>query len=428
MHTHDQAAGPAVDGIKRVDTDDALGLSFRRSGRDETALFRAADSESVSVDGIEFDAQVAHVARGKQGEVQSWLVHAGTVLTVDGATLFRADGSCDAAASYGLASAAAQVCIQHNGPITVDLRLAERPSTILASPPSQLDRVEPIEFEWSNSTARVSIGSPGETVLWIDPRVDFTSPLSSLELAVADSEGSTSAELETAFADNGEVIAFGELSPREPGSYEIAAEGAKILVQDRWDSEASVRGEGRVEAVLREDAEIFIRYAPDAPPNVRARLKDSCRGQLINLLYNGGFEVGVVDYPPRGWNVQFSRREDVGWPEWTQEDPAEGESCLRFRLSPHRVSLKSRPMRLRTGGRYVLRFQAKGTAEGAAVTVAGQRGTRAEVLIEPGDQWREYLTELNVQPGYCVVSIDWPGGEPDRVLWVDDMEFGYVAQ
>ncbi len=84
-------------------------------------------------------------------------------------------------------------------------------------------------------------------------------------------------------------------------------------------------------------------------------------------------------------------------------------------------------MRLRTAGRYVLRFKAKGTSEGATVTVAGQRGTRAEVPIESSDSWREYRTELDVQPGYCLVSIDWPGGEPDRVLWVDDLEFGYIA-
>lgn len=85
-------------------------------------------------------------------------------------------------------------------------------------------------------------------------------------------------------------------------------------------------------------------------------------------------------------------------------------------------------MRLRTAGRYVLRFKAKGTAEGAVVSVGGQRGTKAEVSIEPGDEWREYRAELDVQPGYCLVSINWPGGEPDRVLWVDDVAFGYIAQ
>ena len=85
-------------------------------------------------------------------------------------------------------------------------------------------------------------------------------------------------------------------------------------------------------------------------------------------------------------------------------------------------------MRLRTEGRYVLRFKAKGSATVAKVIVAGQRGTRASLPIAPSLDWQEYRTELNGHPGYCTITISLgKGGEPNQVLWVDDMEFGYVG-
>ena len=86
-------------------------------------------------------------------------------------------------------------------------------------------------------------------------------------------------------------------------------------------------------------------------------------------------------------------------------------------------------MRLRTGGTYVLRFQARGNATQAKVTVSGQRGTGEQVVVEPSGQWREYRAELEVQPGYTTVNVVFAsGGDPDQVLWLDDIEFGYVAE
>ena len=428
MHAYDRSSGPLVEGIERIDAANALGLRFRRSDCCETALFRSSDSGAMSVDGVETDARVLHIVQNEEGDALRWLVHAATVLTVGGTDLFRADAPCDAALSFDRSGAAAQVCLQHDGPVTISLKLPEKSGTVLQARPNEPDRAVSIPFVWSDGTVNLSIASAGETVLWIDPVVDFAAPLLPLTFTVEDSEGSTSVEFEAAFADNGDVIAFGELSPRESGVYEIAAEGAEILVQDRWDSELSVHGADRATAVLREGVEVFFRYASDASPDVRAVLKESHRGKLVNLLYNGGFEAGVRDYPPRGWNVQYPRAEDVGWPEWSQDDPAEGVSCLRHRLAAARTALTSRPMRLRTAGRYLLRFKARGTAEGAVVSVSGQRGTQAKVPIEPGEAWHEHRAELDVQPGYCLISINWPGGEPGRVLWVDDMAFGYIAE
>jgi len=72
---------------------------------------------------------------------------------------------------------------------------------------------------------------------------------------------------------------------------------------------------------------------------------------------------------------------------------------------------------------------AKGTASHARIKVKGARGTAASVAVEPSEEWREYRTELDVSPGYCIVSVVMSkGGEPDQILWVDDMEFGRVTR
>ena len=86
-------------------------------------------------------------------------------------------------------------------------------------------------------------------------------------------------------------------------------------------------------------------------------------------------------------------------------------------------------MRLRTGGTYELRFMARGNATAAKASVSGQLGSRGEIAIEPSEQWREYSTQIEMAPGYTTLRIDLPAdGGPDQVLWVDDVQFGYVPQ
>ena len=155
---------------------------------------------------------------------------------------------------------------------------------------------------------------------------------------------------------------------------------------------------------------------------------DSSRGSVVNLLANGGFEAGIQGYPPRGWNVNHPRTDDLGWPEWSQDGPAEGDSCIRFLRPKDRIACISRPMRLRRGGSYVLSFKARGNATHAHVKVRGQLDTRLTVAIEPDEEWREYRAELQASPGYCTVTVAFDaGGDPDQVIYVDDVQFGYLA-
>ena len=58
----------------------------------------------------------------------------------------------------------------------------------------------------------------------------------------------------------------------------------------------------------------------------------------------------------------------------------------------------------------------------------GARQSGGRVDIEPGDRWRIYEKEIEMEPGYTEIRIRMEKGEePDQVLWVDEMEFGPVA-
>ncbi len=433
MDAYDVGDGPALEGLQQIDAGDALAASFTRDGVAETVIFRRRSDApaTTSADGIETDARIASVGRDVEGRVVRWLLQGGTRLAVDGAEVFSADATCDAAAETPSPGAGALVQVKHEAPVTVTLDLAREPASVIAAPPDSPGQGVPIAVAWADGQARIELPAAGECVLWIDPVIDVTRAPEPLTLTVTDGAGEYRVELQTAIADNGEIVAFGQIDPREPGLYTFSAtgEGTEILVQDRWDMTLSARRVRGVRAPWREAAEIFVRYAPGTTPRVQASLQESHRGRLVSLLRNGGFEEGSPDYPPRSWTISHPRQMGFTWPYWSQEDAVEGRSCLKFVRPEIRMTLISQPMRLRTGGTYVLRFQARGNATEAKVTVTGQRGSGGEIVVEASEDWREYRAEVPMEPGYTTVRVYfWGGGEPDQVLWVDDMEFGYVPE
>ena len=433
MDAYGEDVGPQITGLDRVEAGDALAVRFARGPVRETVVFRerAAKAAAVTADGIETDARAVSVAQDSEGEVLRWMLHDGTKLTVDATEVFSADQACDAAGQLASPAGAAQIHVKHEAPLKVAVHLRERPRVVFQAPPNRPAEAKPLAADFRDGRAAIELPASGETVLWVDPVIDLTETPPPLVLMVTDGTGSYSVELETAVADNGETVAFGKLDPREPGVYAFSAsaQGTELLIQDRWDPTLSVRGGPEVTAQWREGAEVFVRYPPTATPQVRASLKESYRGRVVSLLRNGGFEEGIPDYPPRGWTISYPRKMGFSWPGWSQEDAIEGRSCLKFVRPEQPMTLKSQPMRLRTAGKYVLRFQARGNATEAKVTVAGQRGTSAQIAALPSEEWRDYRTELEVQPGYCMVYVAFGGGgDSDQVLWVDDMEFGYIAR
>lgn len=430
MQAYDEAAGPRVEAVERITAGGAEGVRFSEGDLRETAVFRPAQPEGeAEIAGLRLEGRAASVGVDAQGRVRRWLLYGGTTLAVEGRPLLLTGAPVDAAADYASPAAAAQVWVRHDRPLRLLVHLPQRPAAIHLAPAHQPQAAREADFEWRNDMAEVLLEGAGETVLWVDPSRDLTIPPEPLGISVWDSDGEHALELETAVADSGEIIAFAQLMPREPGLYTLTAPGAELLVQDRWDLDLSARGHDEVTGSLRDATEVFIRYRPEDIPTVAARLQQSDRGRIVNMLRNGGFEAGIPDYPPRGWSISHPRRMGYTWPHWTQEDAVEGVSALKFVRPEIRMTLTAQPMRLRTGGAYVLRFMARGSATQASVSVSGQLGTRTSVAVAPSDEWREYRTELEVSPGYTTVAINFgDGGEPDQVLWVDDMQFGYVAQ
>ena len=58
----------------------------------------------------------------------------------------------------------------------------------------------------------------------------------------------------------------------------------------------------------------------------------------------------------------------------------------------------------------------------------GPRGRTVTVPIVLSPDWHEYQTKIDLPPGYTTLQIILNQGKPDKVLWVDDMQFGKIAE
>lgn len=426
MDAYDANRGPTVAGVEPLAAVGGLAVGVGRQGIVETVLFRDAAATGVSAAGIETDARAASVGRAAGGEPVRWMILGGSRLVIDGVEVFRSDAPCDAAAQLPSPGAAALVQVKPSRPTTAAIPVLAAARTLRAGPPNAPEPAAPVR-----ATGGGIVEIAAETVFLADPVADATAA-ASLPLHVTDGAGEYTLPLQRSVAANGEIVAWGHfVDPREPGVYEFTATGgeATILVQDRWEMPLNAEGAGTVTATWREAAELFVRHAPDQTPVLRATLRRSYRGELVNLLRNGGFEEGSPGYPPRTWTIAHPRRMGYTWPHWTQEDAVEGRSALKFVRPEINMTLTSQPMRLRRAGTYELRFQARGNATHATVSVSGVQGTSASIPVVPSEEWREYRTSLEVVPGYTVVRVFFgSGGDADQVLWLDDVQFGYLAE
>ena len=162
--------------------------------------------------------------------------------------------------------------------------------------------------------------------------------------------------------------------------------------------------------------------------SIRATLAQSHRGKLVSLVRNGDFEQGVPGYVPVGWWLRHFSTGDPSYGYWSDENPARGERCLKLVRAKHKIRVYSQGFDIPRPGRYVFRFKAKATCKGAVLNTAWSPQALS-VRIEPGDRWREYRVEGDMTPHraciHCV--FDHAEGE-NQVLWVDDLEFGRVAE
>ncbi len=434
MNTYEAADGDALGEGRTVENPATIGVAFDGPEGEETVLFRRylRDGNEIYGHGLQSNGVAASAARDGDGDVRRWMVSGGSRLHAGDRRLLRMESPADVYGAFGGADARAVFWVSRAEAQEIRLYSGGEPSRVFIAPQHRPDEASEIAFSWE--AGELVVAWPGEFdgVLWVDPRNDPRESPPGAVLTVRDGEGEYDLPLHVLRAENGEWVAYAETQVRAAGRYRLESsdDRAELLVQDRWTPVASVRGRGAVTGALRDKTEVFFRFVPgDEMPRFRAEQVESYAGRVVNLLRNGDFEEGIPDYPPRGWHVNHnSRSPDPGWPGWSQEDAVTGKSALRFVRPEDRVTARSQPMRLSRGGDYVLRFFARGDATHARVRVAGARGSGGTVSLEPSEEWKEYRLDLEMAPGYCEVFIHMdPGGEPDQVLWVDDLEFGPVG-
>ncbi|MGD8239652.1 MAG: DUF4962 domain-containing protein [Armatimonadota bacterium] len=420
--------GAAVDGEELVEFADWIGVRARVGDVTETTLFRRdmSESGSASAEGITSDAAVVSVGRGSDGSVRRLLMLEGTALALDGQPVVEADARCSVACMHDTGAAAAQIDVTGAGRLST--WLPKRPRrTVLTGPPPERAGV-PGTCEWSAEEGMLRVESEAqEFTVWVDPVRAPNRRAKAVPLGVRDSKGEYRVATEAARADDGDDVHFVRLSVREPGMYDIdAGRDAEIYVHDRYDNELDVRGSGKAVATLRDKAALIVRCAPRrAVRRLRARLVESFDGRVINLVRNGGFEVGVPLYPPRYWWVRHYRTGDPSFPEWSDERPAAGERCLRLHRIRTTIRTYSDVFEVDRPGTYVLQFKARATSPGGYVGVRGAGPSSCSARIEQSEEWREYRTEAHFERGTYFVhcSFDEAKSE-DEAVCVDEVSFG----
>lgn len=456
MHTYEEEAGERVSDVRGIESANTIGASFAIGDGRETVLFRkSGGSPNEPIDGgrISSDGRMAGALR-RAGQVERAVLAQGRRLAVDGGAILESSALLDVSVDFTVESARGQVVARTEEASTIRLRVGDRPESVWLAPPERPGEAERAELSWADGVLEAAMPK-GEWVWWIDPAFEPRSSPAPMALVLRDNRGEERKPMEARIAENGDVVAFLELDPRESGIYRLNASNprASILVQDRWDPEVSRRGTETVFATLRQATEVFVRYpGGEEPPILEATLESSFSGKIVNLLRNGGFEEGIPGYPPRGWTIRGTTRSgfpfgaagEQGWPGWSTEMAAEGKASLKFvrplnRVVNHRdpypvvardsMVLNGQPMRLRTAGIYHLRFLARGDATHARVLVSDGQGRRSVVQIEPSKDWREYTLETDTAAGSCQISIEFTeGGADDQVVWVDAMEFGRLNE
>lgn len=435
LHSHREADGARFDSKNCIDSAHTVGVAIEFDSDREIVLFRRNNDarHPIEGEGLSSDGYAASASISTDGKLRRLMATGASRISFEDRDIFHASSPLEIYLDLENASAAAQVVGQ--GRVQGQLRIAlpQAPRQVILAPPHAPEQGEEVAFQWEAGRMVIEAPQTEEWVMWVDPAIDPRNPLPQLDLLVRDSEGEQRVELELARAENGEWIAFADLMPREAGVCEFVAsiEGADLLLQDRWDPVVSRRGETSVSGSVREGTELFARFAPgETLPELRLELRESHRDRIVSFLRNGNFEEGIAGYPPRGWTLSRNSHDpSEGWPGWSQEEAYEGKSAMRFFRPSGLHTANSQPMRLRTGGRYIWRFMAKGNATHATAVISSAQGETESVPLEPSDEWREYRIEAELEPGYTQIHIRFKdGGEPDQLLWVDDMEFGRAPE
>lgn len=442
MQTYRDADGPHDAAQETIENATTIGLKFTTSDKQGgAALFRrqlkATGNNGViraiiDTTPITSDAQ-AIALLGDAAHPAHWMLAKGSTLSAGGRPLWQSEKPVSASVTFQTPAAAALVRID-GAAGKVQLSLPKAPAHLVIAPPNRPQEGQELPFVWNETTSSVLFtAGEGEAAIWVDPVLDLTAPIPAASVKVTDSTGDYELPLQGAWSEAGEWIYSMQAAPREAGTYTFGSEGnpSELLVQDRWEPMTrSASGTLPLKGTLREGTTLFFHVAPkpgQEPRLFAAKLQSSYAGKLDSIVRNGGFEEGIPNFPPRGWTFQQERAVKLGWPEWSQNTPAEGASCLRYKADGEASTLLSQPMRLLSGGTYHLRFEAKGDISGAKLLVRGSEGNALFVSIIPTNDWQHYEAQAELPPGYCILAIEIPAATSPEILSVDAIEFGKIA-
>ena len=197
LHAYGDADGPAIDGISKIQSGDALGVRYVKGSTVDLTLLRGESGDPLSVDGVESDADVVSLYL-ENGSPVRWLIQNGTYLTLGGKALWRSDQPGSAVVNLALSSATAQVILSSPRESAVTFPIDGRPKTVLQAPPNRPAEGQPVDTAWENGLATVRVDE-GDRVLWIDPVADLTRAPGPVALEVTDSGGVGTIDLEPAW-------------------------------------------------------------------------------------------------------------------------------------------------------------------------------------------------------------------------------------
>jgi hypothetical protein len=428
MQTYKTTDGANVKTLDQYQTESTMGLKIQESAnRNATILFRRQLDKNGIIDsgGVRSDGQSATVFIS-DNLPDEWMITSGGDLLWQGKVLLHSANSISANASFH--SNAAKAVVRFAGkPGEMKLHLPFAPKQVFASASENPEDATTIKSTFADGILTVNINDDSG-VLWIDPTVNLAAPIPATSLAVTDSQGTYNIPLRGAWSETGDWVYYAQTDAREPGNYGFDGDGSNILIQDIWDPSKSGRGENSAKSTFHDGTEFYFTVKPGLTPKFTAQVQQTFKGQIDNVLHNGDFEEGIPNYPPRMWTVSGDRDGDLNWGGWSQENPRSGKSCLRFYHAKGPCYMTAQPMRLRNGGKYHLRFFAKGDADGAQIQINGALDHDLTIPIKSSADWQEYNAEIDLPPGYTTIQINMASTADKSVLWVDDMEFGRIAK